>query len=137
MDPNEWTPVRGWFIALSKAILRALIAFVIVTAGLYFAWPINRNLPGHWAILAVLFLISAAVGYPIGYAVANKLTEASGLAGMTILPAVIIVLMATSIVAYHAAARLRGESGGPVWFIVVVGLAFWSAAAAFKTLAPD
>ena len=66
MDPNNWTPVRGWTIALGKAGLRAVIVFAVVSAGLYAAWPIEKYLPVHWALLAVLFIVSAAAGYPIG-----------------------------------------------------------------------
>ena len=133
MDPNSWTPARGWTIALGKAGLRSAIVFIILAAGLYAAWPIDKYLPAHWAVLAVLFLISAGAGYPIGYCVARKLPEDSGLAGVSVLVPVLVLLIAAAIAAYHVAATLRGGGGIVIW-VVSLSVTLWSIAAAFRTL---
>ena len=133
MEPNKWTPGRGWAIALIAAARRAAIVLGIVALGLYFAWPVGNYLPTHWAVMGVLFLVCAAVGYPAGYLVARNLADDSGLAGKTVLLPVLVLAIAAHVAAYQAVFRLRGDGGMIVWMIAL-GLAFWCAAAVFKTL---
>ena len=133
MDPNEWTPVRGWAIALGKAGYRTAVGACVAGVVIYFAWPIGEFFPAHWAILAVLFLTTAAVGYPIGYAVGRKLVEDCGLTEGTILLPVIIILTGGEISAFWIVGAIRGQ-WGLVSAVVAGGIIIWSLVACAKTI---
>lgn len=136
MDPNDWTPRVGWRIALVKSALRSAVIFLIAGALLYVAWPAAAFIPAHWAILAVVFLISAAVGYPMGIVLSRKLVEDSGLSGSSLLIPVLLILLAAHVGAFHTAAALRGEGG---MFVLAIsgGVGVWSVLAAAKALLTD
>ncbi len=133
MDPNDWTPARGWMIALGKAGYRTAAGAGVASVVMYFAWPIGEFFPLHWAILAVLFLITAAVGYPIGYTVGRKLVEDCGLSEGTILLPVIIILAGGEIAVFQIVGAIRGQ-WGPILVVVACGIIIWSLIACVKTI---
>ena len=133
MDPNEWTPARGWMIALGKAAYRTAAGAGVASVVMYFAWPIGEYLPPAWAILAVLFLITSVVGYPVGYAVARKLVEDCGLTEGTILLPVIIILAGGEIAAFRIVGAIRGQ-WGLVLLAMAGGVIIWSLVACVKTI---
>lgn len=136
MDPNEWTPARGWGIALSKAGLRAAILAGVWMAVLYVSWLLDGLLPAHWAVMAMLLIVSGALGYPAGCLVSRKLAEDSGLAGRSLIVPMLTLLIGAAVLAYHVMLWVRG-AGGLCGFSVAVGLGFWSNAAASRTLFAD
>ena len=136
MEPDQWTPARGWAIALGRAGLRSAVLLAVFTGVLYLVWPMDEYLPPHWSIIALVFLVSAVVGYPTGHMVVSKLLDACGLAGRSILLPVLMLQVAGSVLAYHLALLLRG-AGGMCTFVLAAGMAFWSVAAGFRTLLLD
>lgn len=115
MDADDWTPARGWGIALRKAGLRAGIVFVGLTIGLYFFWPVTSAimglglLSGLWIILFVLF--SSAMGAALAHAIVRGLKADSALEGWRLLvPMLLIVTAAEAGACYMAASFLRGVS---------------------------
>ena len=133
MDPNEWTPVRGWMIALGKAGYRTAVGSIFVGVVLYFIWHIDKYLPAHWSILILSLIVAAAVGWPVGYAVARKLSEDCGLAGITILLPVLMILIIGEVAACLVVESLRGQ-WGMIAFISTGGIIMWSLAACAKTI---
>ncbi len=138
-EDDDWTPARGWAIALRKASLRCLIAFVVQTAVLYFVWPMLPNLPLAYytatlSLMAIPLAVSGAVGLPTGYLVARKLSEDSGLAGLTIMLPVLAMLIAAAICSYLVASIFR-DQGGALTYTLVAGFAIWSVVFALKSLA--
>jgi len=136
MEPNEWTPARGWMIALRKAAIGAAILAGIWTGVLYVAWPLHGLLPPHWAVMAMLLIVSGALGYPAGCLVSRKLAEDSGLAGRSLIVPMLTLLIGAAVLAYHVILWVRG-AGGMMGFGVAVGLGFWSNMAAVRTLLAD
>ena len=133
MDPDEWTPARGWMIALGKSAYRTAAGSIFVGVVLYFIWHIDRYLPAHWSMLILSLLVTAAVGYPVGYAVARKLVEDCGLAGGTILLPVLMILIVGEVAACLVVEALRGQ-WGMLAFVSTGGIIMWSLAACAKTI---
>ncbi len=133
MDADSWTPAKGWMIGLGKALLRTVIVAAVQTGVFYLAWPINDLLPAHWSVMAVLFLVSAAVGYPMGYCIVRKLTDDSGIAGKSLILPVLIMVLCGMLLAFEIASQLRGPNA-PLIFSVGAGVGFWAALATMKTL---
>jgi hypothetical protein len=136
MDPNDWTPARGWAIALCKGATGAAILAGVWTGVLYVAWPLDGLLPPHWAIMALLLIVSGALGYPAGCIVSRKLAEDSGLAGRSLIVPMLTLLIGAAVLAYHVALWVRG-AGGLCGFSVAIGLGFWSNMASVRTLFAD
>lgn len=134
MDPDSWTPARGWAIALGRAGIGSAVLLAVFAGMLYFVWPIDQRLPPHWAIIALIFIVSAAAGYPMGYMIARKLVESCGLAGKSVLLPVLTLQIVASVLAYQLVLTWKGEWGICTW-VLAVGLGFWSAAAVVKTIA--
>ncbi len=133
MDPNEWTPARGWMIALGKAGYRTAAGACVAGVLMYFAWPIIDFLPSHWSVLTLMLLVPAVAGYPIGYAVGRKLVEDSGLAGGTILLPVITILVGGEYAAFQIVGAIR-DQWGLVIFTMAAGIIMWSLIACTKTI---
>ena len=133
MEPEDWTPAKGWIIALRKVGLRGAIVFAVIGAILYFAWPAEQHVPPFPSFLGLVFFTSAVVGYPAGYAVVRKLTEDSGLSDRALMLPVLIVMTLINILAYHVVLIFRG-GGGMLTVMMGIGLGFWSAAAVLRTL---
>lgn len=133
MDPSDWTPARGWAIAMGRAAYRSVVAGAVIAVVAYFAWPMDRFLPGHWSFMVLLLFVSIAVGYPAGHAVGRKLVEDSGLAGRTICLPVLLILFVLELAALMVVEALRGGWGMLV-FVATCGMVFWSLAACAKTV---
>lgn len=120
-------------IGLRKALLRIAIVAVIQAGVFFLVWPIDEILPPHWAGMAIIFLMAAAVGYPMGYCIVNKLAEDSGLAGRSLLLPVLIMVLGGVLLAFEIASMLRGPNA-PLIFSVGSGVGFWSVLAVLRTL---
>lgn len=147
MDADKWTPARGWKVALGKAARRTGVVFVILTAVLYLAWSeiavMPASAPGlplgsgtyEWfgPAFAVLLFAGAVVGWPVGYAVARKLAEDSGLEARKLILPVVGLVLAGELLACWLASLLRG--GALLGLIVpLLGLLLWSAVGCAFTL---
>jgi hypothetical protein len=116
-----------------RVAYRSAIAAAVLGALTWVAWPMQTYLPPHWAVLSVIIIATAMVGYPAGHAVSRKLEEDCGLGGGAVLVAVCVVLLAAEVVACRIAASFRGD-WGPVMFFFAAGLVGWSLAACVKNL---
>ena len=121
-------------IALGKAGYRTAVGSIFVGVVLYFIiWHIDRYLPAHWSMLILSLIVTAAVGWPVGYAVARKLGEDCGLAGRTILLPVLMILITGEVAACLVVESLCGQ-WGMLAFISTGGIIMWSLAACAKTI---
>lgn len=133
MEPDSWTPGRGWAIGMGKAAYRTFIVAGLVGVIVYFAWPaLGQVLPFYGLLLAVM-AGSGAVGLPAGYLVARKLAEDSGLAGRSLVLPVLGLLVLAQIGAFRVAGALRGP-GGALIFALQAGFIAWSVIACARTL---
>jgi len=133
MDPDTWTPGRGWLIGLGQAALRSAMAGLVFGVILYIAWPMTATVPQHWAFLALAFIVTAAVGYPMGLIVGRKLSDDSGLAGRSLAFPVFMILLAAQVGTGYAVGAIRGEPNILI-FSIAAGVIVWSAAACVKTV---
>ena len=130
---DDWTPGRGWAIAMRKAGVRSLISFIAVIGFFFFVWPYAQAMPQHGALLTVTFGVSGGVGLPMGYLVTRKLAEDSGLAGRSLMLPVLGMLVAVIVVAYLIVYAARG-SAGMMGFSLGFGVGIWCLIMGFRGL---
>jgi hypothetical protein len=135
MDPDNWTPARGWGIAMLKAGYRCAAIFLVVGVADFLAFHLTF-LPVHWAVMAVLFLASAAVGYPVGHLLCRKLVDDCGLAGRTIVLPVVVLLAVAEFAALQVVVALKGGAA-TIPVVVALGIAMWSLLPVAKELLFD
>ena len=147
MDPDSWTAARGWKIALAKAGKRAGIVSIVLTGVLYLAWGeivvTPASAPGiplgtrtyEWfgPAFALLLFVGAVVGWPVGFAVARKLVDDSGLEGRRLLLPVVGIVLAAELLACCLVSLLRGGSMLGL-ALPLLGLFLWSAVGCVLTL---
>ena len=133
-DDSDWTPWRGWGIALRKAGKRAGIVFAGLTVGLYLFWPVIEAIyqlsalglgavSGFWMIVVVF--VSSAVGATLAHVIVRGLKDDSALEGWRLLVPMLLIVTATHVGAFRLAAFLRGVS--PAMLIVPLCAMFlWS-----------
>jgi len=136
MDPDKWTPGRGWMIGLGMAAFRSAVAGAIFGAIIYFAWPMTEKFPERWAFLSLVLVASAAVGVPLGLFVGRKLADASGLSGRTLALPVLVILLLGEGLGECLAGSLRGRENLLI-YTLAIGMTIWSAAACVRTLLRD
>jgi len=134
MKPEDWTPARGWLIAMSNTLWRGAIGSGVLGAAVYFAWPLAPYMRSSWAMIVLVLIISGVLGYPIGCCVARKLEDRSGLVGSTLFIPVVIVLIALQLAAGAVVVYLRSGQEDLAIFLFRMGAIIWSAIAAFKAL---
>ncbi|MHC4982313.1 MAG: hypothetical protein ACYTF6_03990 [Planctomycetota bacterium] len=140
MHPDDWTPARGWRIAMTRSLYRGAIGSAVSGAAVYLIWPIGPyiliypSITFMIAMVSLSILCSAALGYPIGRFVAKKLEADSGLAGRSLFIPVVAVLVALQLCAGAAVVALRGSGEALCIFYFRTGAVVWSVIAAFKSL---
>jgi len=137
MDPDRWTPARGWLIGLGLAALRSAIAGVFFGAIIHFAWPMTEGLSEHWSLLSLILIASAAAGVPLGLFVGRKLADASGLAGRTLALPVLVILLLGEGLGECLAGSLHGRENLLLIDTLAIGMTIGSAAACIRALLRD
>ena len=133
MDPDSWTAARGWKIALAKAGNRAGIVFVVLTGVCWLAWEDIAFMSWYGPMLALVFVAGVCVGWPVGFAVARKLVDDSGLEGRRLLLPVVGIVLAAELLACCLVSLLRGGSMLGL-ALPLLGLFLWSAVGCVLTL---
>lgn len=134
MDPNDWTPARGWAIALRKAGIRAIVIFAILTGVLYLAWPVvYESMALGSFLLITLFVVGSIIGGVLAHIVVRKVKEDSALSGWRLLVPMLVMVAATEVGACYLAAGLRGTS--PAMMLVpFCGMVGWGLVTTFVKL---
>ena len=136
MDASDWTPARGWGIALRKAGKRAGIVFAGLTVGLYLFWPVIEAImglgslgPGFGAFtgfwMLVLVILSSAGGVALGNVMVRGLKADSALGGWGLLGPMLLIVTAAEVGACYLAAALRGVSAGML-LVPLCAMILWS-----------
>ena len=134
LTEDDWTPKKGWKIAMKKIVFRTVIGFIVTVLMLLVLWPVMNMMPPMGGMLFVAFAFSGAVGLPMGYLVARKLKQDSGLAGRSLALPVMGILALSAFGAFKIVAVARGKPGLLVYGIGA-GVGIWSVLYAFRTLA--
>ncbi len=133
MEPDKWTPARGFLRGMTVAVGRMLIATAVITAIYYFAWPLDKVAIGvSWTMLILTLLVSSVLGVPVAMKVVKKLDEVSGLAMWSMLLPVFIIVVGGEYAAFCLAELLRGEPVLLMWTIAI-GVMSWSLASCLKS----
>ena len=137
MDPNEWTPARGWMIILGKVGKRAGILLAGLTALLYLAWPVIYGIMSVKAVLLFwaipLVIVLSVAGFVLGWAIVRNLKEDSALGGWLLLLPMLVIVTAAEVGACYLVAALR--SGSPAMLIIpLCAMIFWGWVACFANL---
>ena len=133
MDADDWTPRRGWAIALKRTGLRIGVYFILQLVSLHFAWPIAQRLPQHPVFIMLVVCISGALGLPAGLLIPSKLAERSGLAGSSLILPVMGMLVVSSAIAYQIISHLYG-GGGLLIGVLAAGFAIWAGVLTLRSL---
>ena len=118
---------------MGKAATRAGVVFVVLTAALYLAWDDIALMSWYGPMLALVFIAGVVVGWPVGHAVARKLTDDSGLTARKLILPVVGLVLVGELLACWLASLLRG--GAMLGLVVpLLGLFLWSAVGCVCTL---
>ncbi len=132
MNPNKWTPAKGWMMGMMVAAGRMLIAAAVIAVIFYLAWPLDEFfIVGAW-LLIVTFMASSIVGVPVGMLITRKLDEVSGLAKRSMLLPVCLIILVCEYAAFCVVELLRGTPGMIMWTIAT-GVISWSLATCVKS----
>jgi len=133
MEPDDWTPARGWIMALTRLGIGAAITSAVSLGVLAALRLIAPYFQPHWAILTLTVLVSSVVGYPSGYTVAHGLCDKCGLAGTPLLVPAATLFIGAQLLAFHVLAAIWGNQN---LFLMTfsAGIGFWSLVAVFKIL---
>ena len=107
MDPDTWTPKRGWTILLVHLLLRSLILLAVVWAVFFCLWGYLRDIYPSPKCL----LIGVAIGLSAGWFVARKLEDKSGLADRIIVAPVLLIMLAAEVGGFWLAVPGSADSG--------------------------
>ncbi len=94
---DDWSPRRGWTILGVHLAVRSMLGCAVMFAA---AWALNAlcDSVGATGMSTILPFLSGGVGGAIaGVLLCGKLSETTGLAGRTILPAVLAVILAVQV----------------------------------------
>jgi len=109
----------------------------IASAGLLVALsPLVDQIPDGWPILAGIFVATALMGYPFGYAAA-KMCCRSRLAGAILLLPLAAMLALAQVTAFLTVTALRGHAPELPLVVVLAGIGFWSITSACRKLLRD
>ncbi len=90
MSEPKWTPMIG----LRRAAVLVGIRLLFTIAGwalfLWLAAPVLNFLVMHWAIFAMIAIVSVAPGTAIGYGMSRGVTDAAGIVGFSVAFVVIV-----------------------------------------------
>ena len=138
MEPDDWTPARGWIMALTRLGVGAAITSAVsfgVLAALRLIAPYFQPPGGILmsAVLTLAVLISSVVGYPLGYGIVSGLCDKCGLAGTPLLVPATTLFIGAQLLAFHILAAIWGNQN---LFMMTfsAGIGLWSLVAVFKIL---
>lgn len=133
MEPDDWTPARGWIIALTRLGIGAAITSAVSFGVLAALRLIAPYFPPHWAILTLAVLVSSVVGYPLGYGIVSGLCDKCGLAGTPLLVPAATLFIGAQLLAFHILTLIWGNQN---LFMMTfsAGIGFWTLVPVFKIL---
>jgi len=131
---DDWTARKGWKIAMKKIVFRTVSGFIVTLLVLFVLWSVMNRMPPMGGMIFVAFAFSGAVGLPMGYLVARKLKQDSGLAGRSLALPVMGLLALSAFGAFKIVATARGEPSLLI-YATAAGIGIWSVLYAFRTLA--